>query len=45
MENTKVTRMTVASMLMCGGLIFKVQLEGKQMQGKTNDSKKKTMKA
>jgi len=27
MENTKVTRKNVASMLICGGLIFKVQLE------------------
>jgi hypothetical protein len=35
MENTKVTRMTVASMLICGGLIFKVQLErGSKCKGK-----------
>jgi hypothetical protein len=27
MENTKVTRMNVGSMLICGCLIFKVQLE------------------
>jgi hypothetical protein len=34
MEDTKVTRMNVASMLICGGLIFKVQLEKGNARGK-----------
>jgi hypothetical protein len=46
MENTEVTRMNVASMLICGCLIFKVQLEREaNARKKMTVRKKERMKA